>query len=231
MFWAAADIGAVAAVVDLEASVMEWAAEAMLNDGDGYYGGGHHFYIYDYPGKGYRWMHRRRRRDVRMVGAKRSQPIYWWAGRTSMQDAGRRYLIVIADPTWRATLHRGAADPARALGRRAPAGMDRRVVGADRRYGGAGSAPAARHGGFQRTVAEMRQEIVDRPAYVTKFLACQDGTGDASDKDGDGFAWCNDCDDANIAVNPGAVEICGNGIDDNCNPSSTPTRPAACPAM
>ena len=56
MFWAAADIGAAAAVVDLEASVLEWAAEAMLNDGDGYYGGGHNFYIYDYPGKGYRWL-------------------------------------------------------------------------------------------------------------------------------------------------------------------------------
>ena len=36
-----------AAIVDLEASVTEWAAEALLNDGDGYYGGGHNFYIYD----------------------------------------------------------------------------------------------------------------------------------------------------------------------------------------
>ena len=54
-------------------------------------------------------------------------------------------------------------------------------------------------------------------AYVAKFLACEDGSGDASDGDGDGFAWCNDCDDANPAVNPGAAEICGNAIDDNCN--------------
>ena len=53
------------------------------------------------------------------------------------------------------------------------------------------------------------------------------GHGDAVDMDGDGyFDMANDCtsgvdcDDTDAAVNPGATEICNNGIDDDCNPNT-----------
>ncbi len=43
------------------------------------------------------------------------------------------------------------------------------------------------------------------------------GVGDAcQDADGDGYPVSQDCNDANPAIHPGAVELC-NGIDDDCN--------------
>ncbi|HEY7372320.1 MAG TPA: CotH kinase family protein [Polyangia bacterium] len=216
-FWDAHDIVAMAAVVDIDASVTEWAAEALLNDGDGYYGGGHNFYIYDYPGLGYRWLIDDADATFAWLGRSNYSPIYWWAGRGTKQQPGQHYLLVMGDPAARAKY---VAALRRLLGLWDVARVQGWIDGFAAQIADAVAADphllptVAEH---DKAVAAMRQVVADRPAYVAKFLACEDGSGDASDGDGDGFAWCNDCDDANAAAHPGAVEICGNGVDDDCN--------------
>jgi hypothetical protein len=37
------------------------------------------------------------------------------------------------------------------------------------------------------------------------------------DNDGDGFLFAEDCDDTNPAVNPGAYDVVGDGVDNDCN--------------
>jgi len=64
----------------------------------------------------------------------------------------------------------------------------------------------------------MRDMVQRRPAYLQRFVSCENGDpSQSTDADGDGVPWCDDCDDGNAAVSPHAAEICGNQLDDNCN--------------
>jgi len=46
-FKTAKDLASISSIVDIQGSLTTWGAEALLNDGDGYYGGFHNFYVYD----------------------------------------------------------------------------------------------------------------------------------------------------------------------------------------
>ncbi|MES1208946.1 MAG: CotH kinase family protein, partial [Pseudomonadota bacterium] len=107
-FAAAKDLAAISAIVDLKSSVLEWAAEALINDADGIYGGTHNFYIYDYGGKGFAylpndtdstfdWM---TQNDITPANA---HPIAWWLNRTQPQPAPTTvWTAALSDSTWRA---------------------------------------------------------------------------------------------------------------------------------
>jgi len=218
MFWDATTPAALQAVVDVPASALSWAAEALLNDADGYWGGDHNFYLYDQGAKGYVFFPHDLDSTLDYLGFFDSDPITWWSVRDGwLLPIPQQYLIVMGDDGLRARY----VDALRTqLGRFNVGALQswidtwasqiRNAVDADPH-----KATGTTVQDFDDAVALARRGIADRADYVSSWLACWDNGG--ADKDGDGFDWCHDCRDDVPTVNPSAPEICGNQFDDNCN--------------
>jgi hypothetical protein len=235
----ATDITSLAAIADLSNSVLEWATEAVIEDADGYYGGSHNFYLYDEGAPGYVWLPDHGDSSLEWVEVftplgYKEHPIYWWAGRPSPDVPGADYLLVMNDPTWRSHYVDAIATQA--------AKWDAKEVSGWLDTWSAQIADAvaadphkwATTAQFQSALAAAHDVVANRAGYLQSFVSCEHGDpASSTDADGDGVAWCNDCDETNPAVHPGAPEICGNHVDDNCNgvadencPGETPGPPA-----
>src|SRR4029077_5914400 len=101
-FWAATTPAALTAIVDVPNSLLSWAAEAMLNDGDGYWGGDHNFYLYDQGAKGYLFFPNDLDNSLDYLGNFRGDPVTWWSTRTDTKLIGQHYLVVMNDEALRA---------------------------------------------------------------------------------------------------------------------------------
>lgn len=220
-FWAATDLAAMSAIVDIEGSLRSWAAEALLVNADGYYGGLHNFLIYDQGAKGFVFLPQDTDAtfdylELFDLPGSQNHPVFWWADRAVPTPIpGQHWLIVMSDADMRRKYAEAIAalldkwDEAEMLGR-----IDTwsKQIAADV---AADPHTWATVPDVATALAAARAVVKDRPAYLRSFVACErDGTG--ADGDGDGFRWCDDCRDDDPAIYLGAPERC-NGVDDNCN--------------
>ena len=219
----AADLASLQPLVDLSGTVLEWAAEAVINDADGYYGGAHNYYVYDEGTAGFVWLPDHADSSLEWLElfsslSYKQHPIFWWVGRPLAEVPPADYLIVLDDPTWRAhytdaiATQVGKWNVTEILGWLDTwSAQIADAVAAD-------PHKWATPDQFKAALAATRDVVMHRPEYLQSFVACERGSpADSTDQDGDGVPWCNDCDDTNPAVRPGSAEICGNGVDDNCD--------------
>jgi hypothetical protein len=220
-FAQAKDLASVEAIVDLQTSVTEWASEALLNDADGMYGGTHNFYIYDTGAKGFVYLPNDTDSTfdwlaLNDITPANAHPVFPWSNRTQPQQQPTAvWSATMTDAGWRKQYGTAMASQLSQWNvSQLQSWIDTwsQQIAADVSTDPHAWASPAQ---FQMAVAAARDEVAKRAQYLQTFVDCENGSG--ADQDGDGYRWCDDCNDSSAAVHPGAKEICGNGVDEDCD--------------
>jgi hypothetical protein len=211
----ATTIGELTALVDMEASLRTWAAESLLPQPDGYWGADSNYYVYDHPRRGFIWLTDDLDATFDFMPVD-MHPLYFWLNRDQpWREPGPQYVIIMADDMWRA---RFVEIIAQLLAGWDVTALQERVDRWSTQIAPALEADPNKVATFathQAQQKKLRDFVAARPESVRRWMDCYQNGG--VDGDGDGYAWCMDCDDTSPALHPGAAEICDDGVDQNCN--------------
>lgn len=210
--WNASNIDELADVVDLDSSILVWAAEATVPHGDGYYNGRANFYVYDHPTRGFMWLPHDLDSALDYLPAETS-PLFpscsgrWFSDR-------QHWAIVMAKQQWQDRYVDSLRDMREAYD---PDVLEDAVDAWFDQIGDAAAADPMKPFttvDFELGVERLSSYPRTRAAHLDEFLDCRSNGGD--DGDGDGYDSCFDCSDSDPAAHPGAEESC-NGVDDDCD--------------
>lgn len=104
-FWATYDPAITTTMGNPDQWITEWAAEAILPDGDGYWCCGHNYYLYDHPDRGFLWVPWDKDGTFDWVADPTMDPTALWYPSVTPHMA---YLL--ADPEWEARYEARIAD-------------------------------------------------------------------------------------------------------------------------
>lgn len=193
---------------DLEANIAEWSAEAALPHNDGYWCCNHNFYLYEHPQRGILFLPWDL--DFAFDDTPYFADPYTWYRDSNYQP---HLDAVTADPTWGPRFVAAMRDSVDAYD--ADLMESWTVEWQDQIADAFARDPHTNHsvGAQQDAVARLGEYVHNRRAFLDTWVRCQQGE---TDGDGDGYGPCDECDDGDASVHPGAAETC-DGRDDDCD--------------
>ncbi len=217
-FWAQETLAGLDQWVEVDASMVEWASEAVIGDTDGYNQGRPNYYVYDRPStQRFLWL----ANDLDTVLDEDflepdTTPVMAPTppGQGRWERDWHHYLVALNDP---AGPPRYAQAMRQQLPKLDPAELAMWIDDWSAQVAGAVADDPHRTislATHAESIVRMKSYSPARRAYLQEWVDCWDGGG--ADADGDGFVMCRDCDDHDSTQSPAAVEVCDD-IDNNCD--------------
>ncbi len=207
-WWSDSSVANQEGISDLEYNLLEWAAEVITPHNDGYWCCAHNFYIYEHPERSLLFVpwDLDYSFDATPYWA---DPFTWYRG----GDASH-FDQAVTDATWRPVFFDAMRQAVDDYDPDMLEGWVREW--ADQIAEAFSEEP---HTNFtqnehDQAVERLAAYVHARHGWTDAWTDCQMGLDE--DDDGDGYGACDDCDDTDASIHPGASEACNNR-DDDCN--------------